>query len=171
METIKEKVKILSAGAISAMLRRMAYEIYERNFAESTILLTGIGPRGGFLASRLQKHLAEISPLKVLRADLMKVSDSHQLAWESPIHPEGIASGTILIVDDVLYSGGTVVQALFLAAELRPAKIQTAFLIDRGHHLFPVTHDFVGMEMATSLKQYITVEVDTATERAEAFIF
>ncbi|MEY3442959.1 MAG: hypothetical protein RLZZ519_1240 [Bacteroidota bacterium] len=171
METIKEKVKILSAGAISAMLRRMAYEIYERNFAEHTIILTGIGPRGGFLASRLQKHLTEISPLKVIRADMLKVAESNQLAWEVPIQLESVDAATILIVDDVLYSGGTVVQALFLAAELRPAKIQTAFLIDRGHHLFPVTHDYVGMEMATSLKQYITVEVDPDTERAEAFIF
>ncbi|MBK9450329.1 MAG: phosphoribosyltransferase [Bacteroidetes bacterium] len=171
MEATKEKVKILSAGAISAMLRRMAYEIYERNFAESTILLTGIGPRGGYLADRIQRHLNEISPLQVTRADLVKVADRNELAWETPVSVETLASGTILIVDDVLYSGGTVVQALILAADLRPAKIQTAFLIDRGHHLFPVTHDYVGMEMATSLKQYITVEVDPDTERAEAFIF
>ena len=171
METTKEKVKILSAGAISAMLRRMAYEIYERNFTAKSIVLMGIGPRGAFLASRIQKHLTEISPLTVFRADLVKVADSDQLAWESPTQARSITDSPVLIVDDVLYSGGTVVQALFLAYALKPIKIQTAFLIDRGHRQFPVTHDYVGMEMATSLKQYISVDVDPVTERAEAFIF
>jgi pyrimidine operon attenuation protein/uracil phosphoribosyltransferase len=74
-------------------------------------------------------------------------------------------------VDDVLYSGATVLQALVLAAGLNPGRIQTAFLIDRGHHQYPLTHDYVGMEMATSLKQYISVEVDAVTQRAEAFIY
>jgi pyrimidine operon attenuation protein/uracil phosphoribosyltransferase len=115
--------------------------------------------------------LTEISPLTVLRADLVKVADSDQLAWESPTQARSITDSPVLIVDDVLYSGSTVVQALFLAYALKPIKIQTAFLIDRGHRQFPVTHDYVGMEMATSLKQYITVDVDPVTERAEAFIF
>lgn len=171
MESTTEKVKILSAGAISAMLRRMAYEIYERNFAETRLVLAGIGPRGGFLANHLQAHLQEISPLRVERADFVKAETGNGLTWETPMATDALKGTPLLIVDDVLYSGGTVVQALILATALQPSKIQTAFLIDRGHHQFPVTHDYVGMEMATSLKQYVGVEIDSASNRAEAFIF
>ena len=71
MEGTSEKVKILSAGAITAMLRRMAYEIYERNFAESKLVLSGIGPRGKFIADRIEAHLKEISPLQLLRLDIL----------------------------------------------------------------------------------------------------
>ena len=171
MEKTTEKVKILSAGAIAAMLRRMAYEIYERNYGESTLVLAGIGARGAFLADRIAMHLEEISPLKVIRQDIQKPEGDQSLRWvEAPV-AEALQGATVLLIDDVLYSGSTVMQALVLAIGFHPAKIQTLFLIDRGHHQYPVTHDYVGMEMATSLKQYISVEVDPLKLRAEAFIY
>jgi pyrimidine operon attenuation protein/uracil phosphoribosyltransferase len=169
METTPQKVKIISAGAIAAMLKRMAYEVFERNFGGERIVVAGIGPRGGYLADHLEAHLRAISPLDVERADLDKVGDG--LAWKGGKPAVALAGATLLIVDDVLYSGATLVQALGLAASHAPDKIQTAFLIDRGHHRFPVRHDFVGMVIATSLKQYVSVEVDAAHQRVEAFIF
>jgi pyrimidine operon attenuation protein / uracil phosphoribosyltransferase len=170
MEGTTEKVKILSAGAIVAMLRRMAYQIYERNFAEPKLFIAGIGARGGFIADRLEASLKEISPIAIQRVDLVK-QEGHELAWVDVAVAEEMSGQSLLIVDDVLYSGATVLQALVLAAGLNPGRIQTAFLIDRGHHQYPLTHDYVGMEMATSLKQYISVEVDAVTQRAEAFIY
>lgn len=169
METTT-KVKILSSGAVAAMLRRMAYEIYERNFQVNRLVMAGIGPRGGFLADRLEGHLREISPLEITRMDLAKNETGAGLHWANEV-VGNLEGQTLLIVDDVLYSGATTLQALVLVAALRPETIQTAFLIDRGHHHFPVRHDYVGMEMATSLKQYVSVEVDPQTLRAEAFIF
>jgi pyrimidine operon attenuation protein / uracil phosphoribosyltransferase len=169
MEATTEKIKIISAGAISAMLRRIAFEIYERNFGAEQLILAGIGPRGAYLADLLEAHLGEISKLKLMRADFAKLE--HGLAWKAEPAPQGITNGTLLIVDDVLYSGNTIVKALALVAPLQPAKIQTAVLIDRGHHRFPIQGNYVGMEIATSLKQYVSVEVDTETQRAEAFIF
>jgi pyrimidine operon attenuation protein / uracil phosphoribosyltransferase len=171
MEKTKEKVKILSAGAIVAILRRMAYEVYERNFAEPQLVLAGVGPRGIFIADRLEGHLREISPLQIQRLDFLKSEDGKGLVWAQPATAQNLTHQNFLIVDDVLYSGSTILQALVLASALQPSKIQTAFLIDRGHHQYPITHDYVGMEMATSLKQYISVEVDAATQRAEAYIF
>jgi pyrimidine operon attenuation protein / uracil phosphoribosyltransferase len=169
METTVEKVKIISAGAINAMLRRMAYEIYERNFAAEHILIAGIGMRGGYVADQLEAQLKEISNLKLSRADFVKSDDG--LGW-LVVPVLGTAQDvTLLIVDDVLYSGSTLVQAMVLAAPLAPAKIQTAVLIDRGHHRFPVQGNFVGMEIASSLKQYVSVEIDAAAQRAEAYIF
>jgi pyrimidine operon attenuation protein/uracil phosphoribosyltransferase len=169
MEATTEKVKIISAGGIAAMLRRMAYEMYERNFTAERLVLSGIGPRGGYVADVLEGHLREIAPLKVMRADFLKIADG--LAWKKAPTAAEIAQGTLVIVDDVLYSGTTIVQALTLAASLQPAKIQTAVLVDRGHHRFPVQGNYVGMEIATSLKQYVSVEVDLEAQRAEAFIF
>ena len=102
--------------------------------------------------------------------DLAKQEDGTGLYWANGM-AQSLEGQTLLIVDDVLYSGATTLQALVKVAELKPDTIQTAFLIDRGHHHFPVRHDYVGMEMATSLKQYVSVEVDPQTLRAEAFIF
>jgi pyrimidine operon attenuation protein / uracil phosphoribosyltransferase len=165
------KVKILSAGAITAKLRRMAYEIYERNFGQDAIVLVGIGPRGCYLADKLATYLGSISPLAIQRMDLEKTDKENGVSWADPSLAESLAEKTVLIVDDVLYSGKTMLAALSEIAGHGPSKIQVAVLIDRGHHLLPVKHDYVGMEIASSLKQYVSVEVDEALERAEAFIF
>ena len=169
MEATTEKVKILSAGATTAMLRRMAYEIYERNFATDRLVLGGIGPRGCFVADVLQRHLAEISPLKLTRCDFVKLEQG--LAWEQAPQMAAITDSTFLIVDDVLYTGSTIVHALAMLTSLSPATVRTAVLIDRGHHRFPVQANYVGMEIATSLKQYVSVEINLETRRAEGFIY
>ncbi len=169
MEATTEKVKILSAGAITAMLRRMAFEVYERNFDTDRLVLGGIGPRGCFVADVLEKHLAEISPLKLTRCDFVKLEQG--LGWQSPPQVDDISESAFLIVDDVLYSGSTIVHALAMLAPLTPARVRTAVLIDRGHHRFPVQANYVGMEIATSLKQYVSVEVNLETQRAEGYIY
>ncbi|MFM2376753.1 MAG: hypothetical protein RLZZ165_1850 [Bacteroidota bacterium] len=171
MESPIEKVKILSTGAISATLVRMAYEMLERNFAEEALVLSGIGARGRYIADRLETHLKEISRMDVVRSDLLKVQGESGLAWADERLAPAVGGRPLILVDDVLYSGSTLLQALFLAVPLNPRTIQTAFLIDRGHHHYPITHDYVGMEIATSLKQYIRFEVDEETGRAEAFIY
>ncbi len=170
MEATSEKIKILSSGAIAAMSRRMAYEIYERNFGVDRLVLAGIGPRGIYLADILEAHLREISNLALTRSDFQKL-ENDALGWKVQPDPQAMLEANVLIVDDVLYSGHTVVQALSLIAPMLPAKIQTAVLIDRGHHRFPVQGNYIGMEIATSLKQYVSVEIDIAQQRAEAFIF
>lgn len=169
MNTEIEKVKILSAGAISAKLRRMAFEIFERNFVETELVLVSIGPRGSFLAKKLVEHLMEISTLKVQIIRLDKVEDC--LNWEQSGNISAIVGRKVLIVDDVLYSGKTMFSAVSKVLEAHPSGIQVAVLIDRGHRILPVSRDFVGMEMATSLKQYISMEFNQESSRAEAFIF
>jgi pyrimidine operon attenuation protein / uracil phosphoribosyltransferase len=169
MDATSEKVKIISSGAISAMLRRMAFEIYEHNFGVQQLVIAGIGARGAFLADRLEYHLSDISTLNLQRADFVKLE--HGLAWKLPAVVGSMAGQSLLIVDDVLYSGQTILQALALATPMDAKKIQTAVLIDRGHNRFPIKGNYVGMEIATSLKQYVSVEVAADHQRAEAFIF
>ena len=167
MQEQRVKVKILGGGAMMAKLRRMAYQIYEQNFAETGLVLCGIGPRGAFLAKILQAHLREISPLEV---DLLRLAKEDPMHWEEP-GAATVATGKVaIIVDDVLYSGLTVLNALTMLLPLKPSKIQVAVLIDRGHHHYPVTHDYVGMELATSLLQYVTVEVDEDQSKAAVYL-
>jgi pyrimidine operon attenuation protein/uracil phosphoribosyltransferase len=163
------RVKILGAKAVKAKLRRMAYEIFEKNYEESDLVMIGMGKRGGYLASQLADLLHEISPLKVTRIDAIK-SDSRE-----GVLPEETANAipgkVVVIVDDVLYSGLTMFHALSAVMDLKPAKVQIAVLIDRGHRHIPVSHDFVGVELATSLQQYVSVEIAENEHKAVAYLF
>lgn len=161
----------MSAGAITAKLKRMAFEIYERNFKDEELVFVSIGPRGEYLSNRLAKHMVEISKLKIFQMRLHKADDAEDLSWQSTDSLDKLNGKTVVIVDDVLYSGKTMFTAIAEVLKGNPIGVQVAILIDRGHRILPVSHDFVGMEMATSLKQYISMEVDPNTARAEAFIF
>jgi pyrimidine operon attenuation protein/uracil phosphoribosyltransferase len=101
---------------------------------------------------------------------LLRLAKEDPMHWEEP-GAESVATGKVaIIVDDVLYSGLTVLNALTKLLPLKPSKIQVAVLIDRGHHHYPVTHDYVGMELATSLLQYVTVEVDEDQSKAAVYL-
>lgn len=163
-----EKVKILGGGAMTAKLRRMAYQMYEKNFAEEALVLVGIGPRGSFLAGILRDFLLEISPLKV---ELLRLAKESPMYWEEGGTAEQVSGKVAIIVDDVLYSGLTILNALTQLVPLAPSKIQVAVLIDRGHHHYPISHDYVGMVLATSLRQYVSVEVDEDQSKAAVYLF
>lgn len=169
MKKDSHRVKILGAKAVKAKLRRMAYEIFEKNYDEEGLVMIGMGKRGGYLSSQLADLLHEISPLQVSLIRAVK-SDSRE-----GVLPEETANAIpgrpVIIVDDVLYSGLTMFQALAAVMELKPAKVQIAVLIDRGHRNIPVSHDFVGVELATSLQQYVSVEIAEDEHKAVAYLF
>ncbi len=165
-----EKVKILSPGAAQARLRRIAYEVYENNFGEEDLVVLGIDDRGGFLARELADLLTDISPLKVMLLEARKQDDSGTVALLNEDAPANIKGKVVLIVDDVLYSGKTLFHAIAAVMQYEPARVQTAVLIDRGHRNVPVTHDYVGMLLATSLKQHVSVEISRENSTATAYL-
>lgn len=171
MQEQKEKVKILASGAITAKLRRMAYQIYEKNFGQTGVVLVGIDQRGGFVAQQLAGYLNEISPLKVDFLRLKKAEEGRPMEFVESEVAGLMRERVAVIVDDVLYSGYTMLQAVATVMEAGCANIQVAVLIDRGHRNVPVTHDFVGMVLATSLRQYVSVEVDEDQAKAAAYLF
>ncbi|MEZ4684590.1 MAG: phosphoribosyltransferase family protein [Bacteroidia bacterium] len=153
---------------------RMAFEIYEQNFEEETIIVLGISERGGFIAERLVKLLAEISPLQIRyasvemdqevrqgRGGLMKASFS-----ETPDFFEG---RPVVVVDDVLYSGNTLPNVIAPLLSFNPQKIQTAILIDRGHRSMPIFSNIVGIQLATTLQDH-DAEADAEKGKAEAWL-
>ncbi|MEM7035552.1 MAG: phosphoribosyltransferase family protein [Bacteroidota bacterium] len=171
MDHSEQKVKILGATAVDAKLRRIAYEIYERSFGREEIVIIGIGKRGGYVADRLEGMLAEVAPLKVLRLAAVKAAEGDGITLDGDDVAGTIQGRLALVVDDVLYSGRTMFHALAAVMEHGPEMVQTAVLIDRGHRNLPVTHDYVGMVLATSLKQYVSVEIAENEKKAVAYVF
>lgn len=143
-------VSILPAERIQATLRRMAFELAERAYGSPTIHLMGLNVRGPFLAQRLADELQLIGTITPV---LLHPTDAVPL--DAPL----------ALVDDVLYSGATLLQQLAALnnRQTMPAKVLVAVLIDRGHRRYPVSADVVGVQLVTTLQQYVRVEVEAGT--------
>jgi pyrimidine operon attenuation protein / uracil phosphoribosyltransferase len=161
---------ILDANAIGRALTRIAHEIAERNENSAEVVLVGI-PEGGVpLAQRLGKILSEIWEISVPIGSLdvsMHRDDLDQRAAPK-IHPTEIPfdvnGKTVVLVDDVLFSGRTIRAALDALNDFgRPKKIQLAVLIDRGHRDLPIKADFVGKNVPTAANEKIIVRENEVT--------
>lgn len=158
MTNMETKNVILTQDVIEKKIKRIAYEIYEHNSDEQEIIITGIWDRGMILAEKITKILQEISPLqiKLLRLDLNKqrpegVTLSEEIDFNGKV---------IVLVDDVANSGRTMLYALKPFLQFLPRKIQTAVLVDRKHKSFPLSVDFVGYSLATTLQDMVMVEME-----------
>lgn len=158
-----ERTCLLTEKQIDHRINRMAYQIYEDHFSEKEIILAGIKKNGEVLAGKLATIISKISPLKVT---LCPVSlEKHQKGKNEvqiSLSPNELEGKCIVLVDDVLNSGRTLFLAFkpFLQSEVK--KLRTAILIDRSHKSFPVTPDFVGLSLSTTLQEHITVEFTPA---------
>lgn len=171
MQEAQAKVKILGAPAMKAKMKRIAYEIYERSYGSEELLMLSIGKRGGFVAEQLCAMVQEISAINVSHLNAAKIENGDGIVLDPDTASKMIAGKNVIVVDDVLYSGRTMFQAVASVMTYNPTKVQTAVLIDRGHRNVPVTHDYVGMVLATSLKQYVSVEVAENEQKAIAYLF
>lgn len=165
------KIRILGTSAIHTRLRRMAYEIYERNYLESSLTVIGIDTRGGFLAKVLVEHLQTVSALNIhlVEARLDRQPDSLGIDLSIDELSE-FRKRPIVIVDDVLYTGWTMLNVVSILLQAAPKSIQTAVLIDRGHRQLPISADITGLLLATTIHQHVSVEIDENGERVEAFL-
>jgi pyrimidine operon attenuation protein/uracil phosphoribosyltransferase len=170
--TLREKAKVMDRETIRRTLTRMAHEIVERNGSEASLVLAGIPTRGVPLAERLAAHVAEAERVRIPvgTLDVTPYRDDRparkisQRAGAAPGMetrlPFPVADRRIILVDDVLYTGRTVRAALDALIDLgRPASIQLAVLIDRGHRELPIRPDFVGKNLPTSSREIVTVRV------------
>jgi pyrimidine operon attenuation protein/uracil phosphoribosyltransferase len=156
-------VRILDSLSAHARLKRMAFEIIERNFDLQTLIFWGIDVRGLALAEVLARHLQTISDKAVYVFPFQRGSKPN--ASLPDFDPQTTA---FIVTDDVLYTGRTLLEAVSVLYPIAPLQIQVAVLIDRGHHHLPIQAQYVGLELATTLQEYITVEVEG--ERIEAFL-
>jgi pyrimidine operon attenuation protein/uracil phosphoribosyltransferase len=168
---------ILDAGAIQRALTRIAHEIAERNESSAGVALIGIPVGGDHLALRLAKTLAGIwnHPVPVGILDTTMHRDDLHERMAPTVHPTEIpfdvTGKTIVLVDDVLFSGRTTRAAMDALNDFgRPKKIQLAVLVDRGHRELPIKADFVGKNVPTSLDEKISLLLTEAGAAQDAVI-
>jgi pyrimidine operon attenuation protein/uracil phosphoribosyltransferase len=161
-----EATVILDTKVIQRALTRIAHEIAERNEASAEVVLVGIPTGGVPLAQRLGKILATIwnHPVPVGNLDVaMHRDDLDQRAAPTiypTVMPFDVTGKTVVLVDDVLFTGRTTRAAMDALNDFgRPKKIQLAVLIDRGHRDLPIKADFVGKNVPTSLDQKISLQL------------
>ena len=149
---------ILNAQQIRQKIRRIAFQMYETNFEESALLLAGISGEGYVLAQALEQELRQIAPFRV---ELIQLElDKSQVA-QPPVQTSHAGTDytdkVIIVVDDVLYTGRTLAFSLqpFLSVPVR--KLQVAVLIDRNYPRYPVSADYKGYELSTTLTDHVEV--------------
>jgi pyrimidine operon attenuation protein/uracil phosphoribosyltransferase len=166
-----EKIEILNAHQIKQKIKRIAYQIYENNVNESELIIAGVAPNGSIFAERLASLLKEISPIKISVANItLNKKNPLENTIEVSLSPEEWENKSIVIVDDVLNSGKTLIYAVHHFLK-RPVKnIQTAVLIDRSHKQFPVKANYVGISLATTLQEHVEVAFNNNGEDAAYLI-
>jgi pyrimidine operon attenuation protein / uracil phosphoribosyltransferase len=160
-------VPIMDAEAIRKTLRRIAHEIIEVNAKLETIVLAGIPSRGVEIARRIATLIREIASADVESGviDVAMHRDDVGTRRELPVvHasklPVPLEERTVIIVDDVLYTGRTVRAAMDAINSFgRPARIQLAVLIDRGHRELPIRPDYIGKNLPTATREQIQVRL------------
>jgi pyrimidine operon attenuation protein/uracil phosphoribosyltransferase len=175
---LRDKNVIMDEMGMKRALTRIAHEIIERNKGIEDVAVVGIRRRGGPLAQRLAARIGEIEgvsvPVGILDITLYR-DDLTTLASQPLVHRTevnfDINGLTIVLVDDVLYTGRTVRAALDALIDLgRPKSIQLAVLIDRGHRELPIKADFIGKNVPTSHLEEIAVRVKEIDSKDEVVI-
>ena len=115
--------------------------------------------------------LEEISPLNVTLVDAhLDRQHSESMGIEIGLEVHELSNKPVVVVDDVLYSGSTLLNVVAILLQAGPKTLRTAVLIDRGHRTMPVSADFVGMELATTIQQHVSFEISSDQTNAQAFL-
>ncbi|WP_461202187.1 bifunctional pyr operon transcriptional regulator/uracil phosphoribosyltransferase PyrR [Anoxybacillus sp. TBDG-1] len=164
-----QKAIVLDEQAIRRALTRIAHEIIERNKGIDGCVLIGIKTRGIYLAKRLAERIEQIEgtsipvgelDITLYRDDLTVKTDDREPLVKGTDIPFSVTNQKVILVDDVLFTGRTVRAAMDAVMDLgRPAQIQLAVLVDRGHRELPIRADFVGKNIPTSSSEMIVVEL------------
>lgn len=158
---LEQQNLILTKEQVLQKTTRIAYQIYENNFQESEIVFAGIWQSGYMFAEMLEKAFTQITnqPPKMVKVNLNKKTPTQgEVSLDCPL--DTLANKTVILVDDVLNTGRTLAYSLKPFFDIRVEKLQIAVLVDRSHKKFPVSADYVGYELSTTLKEHITAELD-----------
>ncbi|KQL39504.1 MULTISPECIES: bifunctional pyr operon transcriptional regulator/uracil phosphoribosyltransferase PyrR [Bacillaceae] len=176
-----EKAIILDELAIRRGLTRIAHEMLENNKGIENVVLVGIKTRGVYLAKRIAERIKQIEGKDVIMGDLditlyrddlsTKTENKEPLVKGSNV-PVDLTNKKVILVDDVLYTGRTVRAAMDAVMDLgRPAQIQLAVLVDRGHRELPVRADYVGKNIPTSSNEKVVVALKETDDHDKVSIF
>ena len=153
-------MKILDKPQILQKIKRLSIEILENNFEEKTIVLAGINNNGIGFAKLLEKELNRISEIKT-QVIQIKLNPANPLATPVEIDTqiELLKGKTVIVVDDVANTGRTIFFACKPLMNILPKKLEVAVLVDRKHKTFPIIPKYVGVSLATTLKEDIDAKI------------
>ncbi|WP_368655186.1 bifunctional pyr operon transcriptional regulator/uracil phosphoribosyltransferase PyrR [Ornithinibacillus sp. 4-3] len=176
-----KKTIILDQPAMNRALTRIAHEILEKNKGGENLILVGIKTRGIPLAKRLQEKIKLIENITVpvgelditlYRDDLKKISVDAEPQLTNTDVKEDVTGKTVILIDDVLYTGRTIRAAMDAVMDLgRASQIQLGVMVDRGHRELPIRADYVGKNIPTSEKESIVVKLEEMDNIDEVGIY
>lgn len=154
-------MEVLSHPQIENKIKRIAYQIFEAFLDQGELVVAGINGNGFELAKKVNEQLQSISPLKTTLVEIKLDKTKPKAATTSlDVSSEEVHGKPVLIVDDVLNTGRTMVYAVSAFIREECALIKTAVLADRNHKNFPIAADFVGISMATTLQEHLQFSLE-----------
>lgn len=159
MTVSTDQIVVLTGPQMDQKIRRMAFEIYENNYGTNELILAGICEQGETLASKLAIILDEISPIntQVIMVPLDKKNPSNPMPEDSI--PLKLTNKVVIMVDDVLNTGKTLAYSLKPFLDKKIKRIEVAVLVNRSHTAFPISPQYTGYELSTTLSEHIVVKM------------
>ncbi|HAV55871.1 phosphoribosyltransferase family protein [Aequorivita vladivostokensis] len=157
---------ILDKKQIAHKIKRIAYQIYETNVDETEVVIAGIQTNGFLLAKKLKIEVEKISPIKVMLCEVVIDKKNPTRPIETSLKQEEYKNKSLLLVDDVLHSGTTLIYGVKHFLEVPLKQFKTAVLVDRNHKKYPVKADFKGISLSTSLNENVSVIFEKNNDRA-----
>lgn len=157
---------ILNHLEIEHKIKRIAFQIYETFSEENEVILAGIANNGYVFAEKISFALKEISDLKITLCEVKIDKQNPFNTITTSVPKETYANKNIVVIDDVLHSGTTLIYGVKHFLEMPVKKIKTAVLVDRNHKKFPVKADFKGISLSTSIKEHVHVVFENKNDYA-----
>ncbi|NRT15365.1 pyrimidine operon attenuation protein/uracil phosphoribosyltransferase [Flavobacterium sp. 28A] len=155
---------ILTNQEIEHKITRIAYQIYETFVNEKEVVLAGITSNGYIFAEKIAIELNKISPLEVLLCEVYINKQNPEQAITTSLDKELYTNKGLILIDDVLNSGTTLIYTVRHFLDVPLKKFKTAVLVDRNHKKYPVKADFKGISLSTSLLEHVQVVFDENNE-------
>lgn len=157
---------ILTHQEIEHKIKRIAYQIYETFVDEEEIVIAGIATNGFVFAQKIATALHEIAILKIALCEVHVNKQNPEASIQTSLSKDEYTNKGIILVDDVLNSGTTLIYAVKHFLDVPLTKFKTAVLVDRNHKKYPVKADFKGISLSTSLQEHVSVIFDENGQNA-----
>ena len=155
MKSTRSRIKDLND--INSSIERIAYQIYESNSEEKVVFIAGIGEKGKILSSLIGKSLSSISKIKVefITLYIDKKNPLNRINSDKSLNI--LKNNSVVVVDDVLNTGKTLIYAVSFFLQVPVKSIKTAVMVNRNHKKFPIKADFKGISLSTTINEHISV--------------
>jgi pyrimidine operon attenuation protein / uracil phosphoribosyltransferase len=162
---MKNNTRILDDNDIQQKIKRISYEILEDNYDEKELIFIGITDNGLNFAKRITEYLQSISKIDITLAKI-HLEKEKPLSGDIEMNIEGnkLNNKVVILVDDVANSGKTLSYSMRPVLQFMPKKIQVAVLVDRKHKSFPVSPDYIGLSLSTTMKEHVSVDLQKGKE-------